>query len=246
MYRIGCAEIWGGIRGAKVEAETSGVRACLFSCACEGEEGGDVYYFSVCANDLITRIALADVMGHGESVANTSRWLYDSLRQRMDSLDGNEVLADLNRLAIDYGYEAMTTAAVVAYYREGSDLMFSYAGHHPALVHHRAAGVWTLAALPEESRPANLPLGVDAAVPYDQAMLPLSTGDRVFIYTDGLIEARDASGRVFGEERLHRVLNELDAPDAASTIEGVLAALNEFTNGRLNHDDVTFIAAEIR
>ena len=79
VHRIRCAEVWGGIRNAELEAVTSGVRASLFSSSCEGGEGGDVYYFSVCGADSLTRVALADVTGHGQTVSQVGRWLYDAL-----------------------------------------------------------------------------------------------------------------------------------------------------------------------
>ena len=84
MYEIKCGEVWGGIRGTDVDAITSGVEACLFSSACDGGKGGDIYYFSVCTGDLLTRIAIADVMGHGKPVSDTSEWLYNSLQERMN------------------------------------------------------------------------------------------------------------------------------------------------------------------
>ncbi len=246
MYKIGCAEIWGGIRGNEVEAETSGVRACLFSSACGGREGGDIYYFSVCSSDLLTRIVVADVTGHGEIVANTSQWLYDTLKVRMDSADGSEVLADLNRLATEYGYKAITTAAIAGFFRKTGGLFFSYAGHYPVLVRPRSQSEWVPAELPDRKDAANLPLGVDADTPYDQSQVLLCPGDQLLIYSDGVIEAPSVAGGRFGEERLRSVLNGLPAADIIAIKRTVLGELEEHTGGTLTHDDVTFIVAEIR
>ena len=115
IYRIACSKIWGGIRGNDLEVVTSGIRASLFSSACDGGKGGDIYYLSVCSSDLLTRIAIADVMGHGHAAADISGWLYESLESNMDSHEGNEILSDLNQQAIQYGYKAITTAAVVTF-----------------------------------------------------------------------------------------------------------------------------------
>ncbi len=244
MYEIRCGEIWGGIQGTDLEAQTSGVRASLFSAACGGGKGGDIYYFSVCDSDLITRVAIADVAGHGEAVSSTSQWLYDSLQKRMNSVSSNEVLADLNRQAVAHGFQALTTAAIAAFYRVSSDLFFSYAGHHPVLVRRQTDTHWSPALLPEDMGAVNLPLGVDADLPYEQSTLGLTRGDQFFLYTDGLVEARSNRGEMFGSQRLQSILDNLSG-DAGEIKRGVLRHLLEFVDGPMKHDDVTFMAVSI-
>ncbi len=245
MYEIKCGEVWGGIRGTDIHAVTSGVEAALFSSACDGGKGGDIYYFSVCSSDLLTRIAIADVMGHGKAVSDTSEWLFNSLRDRMNTTDGNDVLSDLNRLAVEHGRKAMTTAAVAAFYRETNDLSFSYAGHHPVLIRRKAASEWMSLELPETDHPANLPLGVIKELPYDQSTFPLSSGDLVFLYTDGLIEAPNPAGDFFEETGLMATLRSATG-GPKEVKNAVLGALNNHVNGALVHDDVTFLAVSIR
>jgi hypothetical protein len=65
-HQIGCSEIWGGIQGEDLDVRTSGIVASLHSSAAVGAKGGDIYYISVGSNDLLTRIAIVDVTGHGE------------------------------------------------------------------------------------------------------------------------------------------------------------------------------------
>ncbi len=64
--RVHCSEIWGGIRNFDNDVATRPVTTSLFSSSSSGRKGGDIYYFSVCDNDAIARIALADVSGHGD------------------------------------------------------------------------------------------------------------------------------------------------------------------------------------
>ena len=85
MRRIRCAEIFGGNMLADTDLCTRGLTASVFSAASEGEQGGDVYYFSVCSSDLLTRIAVLDMRGHGMEVSHLSKWLYKSLDQHMNS-----------------------------------------------------------------------------------------------------------------------------------------------------------------
>ena len=65
-HRIHCAEVWGGIDHIDRDIVTGGLTASVYSKSSDGSRGGDIYYFSVCGGDQLTRIALADVQGHGD------------------------------------------------------------------------------------------------------------------------------------------------------------------------------------
>ena len=238
-------EIWGGIRSDDLQASTDGLNASLYSRACDGGKGGDVYYFSVCAGGIFTRIAVADVEGHGRAVSEISQWIYDALAARMNSNEGHEVLADLNRMAVDHGYKAMTTAAVITFYRTDCKLYFAYAGHPPIFVHRKANPGWEAVTLRERSTVANLPLGIEPDAPYDEQQVPLVAGDRLFLYTDGLIEAPDHQGDVFGTGRLLDTLEAGSGESFKGLKDAVLDALRRHTGGSLTHDDVTFMVVEV-
>ena len=79
--RLECTGIWGGIRNRDIEITAGKVIGSIYSAACcEGGKGGDIYYFGVCKGDIITRLAVADVVGHGEAVSEVSQYVYDSLK----------------------------------------------------------------------------------------------------------------------------------------------------------------------
>ena len=246
VHHIRCSEVWGGNRGDALDVETSGVRASLFSRACDGGKGGDIYYFSVCGSDQLTRIAIVDVMGHGEAVSDTSQWLYESLTAHMDSGDGTEVLADLNKASVKKGHKSMSTAAIAAFFRENSNLYFSYAGHHPLLLNRKGTGQWIPIKGEESGRLADLMLGVHEHARFIQNSVALSGGDRLFLYTDGVIEAPDANSDEFGQERLIDTLKHTSGKDLAQVRGSVLDAVLRHTGNSMVHDDVTFIAVEIR
>lgn len=244
-HRIRCSEIWGGIQNASLDACTSGIRASLFSCSCEGGRGGDVYYFSVCGHDVLTRVVLADVTGHGESVSRVSQWLYDSLAARMNSRRGYKVLADLNREAEKFGEQAISTATVIGFYRWTGRLYFSYAGHPPVVMYRRQQRQWSTLELPDSAVLANLPVGVTEQSRFDQGRMRIRREDRLLLYTDGVIEAPDAAGRLFGIERLMEVLNQAADESLGRLKDSVLSALRQHSGGSLTHDDVTVLAIEI-
>lgn len=246
MHEIRCSEIWGGIENADLDVCTSGVTASLFSSAADGGKGGDIYYFSVCGSDKLTRIALADVQGHGAAVTSLSGTLFHALEANMNRLEGHDVLVAMNHEASRLGYRGLTTAAVVAFYISDSNLYYAYAGHPPALVRRKATGLWTPAVLKDREEVANLPLGVDDNVAFDQAHTRLAHGDRLFLYTDGVIEAMNAAEEQFGEERLRTLLDANGGASLADIKSAVIDGLRSHTGGPLTHDDVTLMAVEVR
>ena len=251
-HRLRCAEVWGGVRDEDVDACSAALDLSLYSSACDrGGKGGDIYYLSVCAEDQLTRVALADVVGHGEQASRVSEWLYDAMRRRMNELEGDEILADLNALATGRGMEALTTAAVTGFYRDESNLYFSYAGHHPALLCRRGEHSWQPVAIDqaeieEPDTAHNLPLGVIESCRYVQQQLVLASGDRLALYTDGLIEAPSPAGELLGVDRLIDVLDRNAGRELHEIKSAVIAAVRHHTGGPLSHDDVTLLLAEVR
>jgi hypothetical protein len=82
--RLECRQLWGGIRNRDIEVSAGKVIGSIYSApCCEGGKGGDIYYFGVCKGGIITRLAVADVTGHGEAVSEISQFVYDTLKAHM-------------------------------------------------------------------------------------------------------------------------------------------------------------------
>ena len=244
MHQIKCSEIWGGNRASDTDVCTSAVTASLFSVGAEGGKGGDIYYFSVCGSDVLTRIAIADVVGHGQAVSETSQWLYDSIAAHMNSHDGDAVLEDVNKLAKDRGFGAITTAEVITFNKQNSRMHFTSAGHPPALVKRKGIEGWEKVLI-KNPEGKNIPLGVLDDPHYDEQSIPLESGDMLFLYTDGVIEAPCKDGNLFGMDRLMNVL-EKNGHHSLEEIKG--AVLDELHNNGENsfeHDDVTFMSIKV-
>ncbi|MEO8341490.1 MAG: PP2C family protein-serine/threonine phosphatase [Nitrospirota bacterium] len=244
-YRLVCSEIWGGIGALDQDVATRGIAASIYAVAAGGNRGGDIHYLSYCSYDMITRIAVADVRGHGESVTLVSSWVYDALKAQMNTVAGNQVLSDLNRKICERGFEAMTTAAVVSYDTSRSALHFCYAGHPPAMVWRHGAG-WRRLENLAEPEASNLPLGVRASAAYEQGQVTLTAGDRVVMFTDGLLEAEDLHGDAFGEERLLTVLEEQHGASISAIKYAILDSLFNHTKRLPLVDDLTVLTTEVR
>ena len=145
----------------------------------------------------------------------------------------------------------MTTAAVVAYYSRENAARISYAGHPPVLYRRADDKAWSFAKPPgrkslSNGPPMNIPLAVESDTLYGQLEIPMTIGDQLFVYTDGIIDAPSPEGECFG---LARLKDALDANTGASLSElksAVLNTLHQHTEQELTHDDLTMIAIEIR
>lgn len=82
--RLECEELWGGIRQQDVEISAGKIVGSIYAePCCEGGKGGDIYYFGVCEGGAITRLAIADVTGHGEAVSEIGQYVFDALKAHM-------------------------------------------------------------------------------------------------------------------------------------------------------------------
>jgi serine phosphatase RsbU (regulator of sigma subunit) len=244
VHRMHCSEVWGGNSRSDFDVCTRGLTASLFAHTSEGDAGGDIYYFSLCAYDEVTRVLLADVRGHGAEAAEIGRWIYEGLERRMNSLDGAGVLAELNTLVRERDFSALTSAVVVSHYHGGKELYYSYAGHPPVLAR-RNGGEWTVLTVPDgDPGPANLPLGVMAATRYDQVKVDVEPGTQIVLYSDGVTECPGEGDEMLDVGGLARWLAE--AGGAAETLKReVVRKLKEQAGEGLLHDDCTLIVLEL-
>ena len=124
-YRIKCAEIWGGVDNISTDLCTNGIEVSIYSHSSEGMAGGDIYYFSVCNHDVLTRILLADLQGHGIEVTQLSRWIYDILRKTSTIQKGDPCLRHSMCLLHEQGVKAITTAVLATFSAADFTLRFS-------------------------------------------------------------------------------------------------------------------------
>ncbi len=101
---------------------------------------------------------------------------------------------------------------------------------------------------PEELGPTGPVLGVIPGFAYRrQGPMALEPGDAVFLFTDGLVEARDRGSNLYGEERLTASLyaHALAHPDASGILSGVLTDLATFVGTRPMDDDLTCMVLRV-
>jgi hypothetical protein len=155
------------------------------------EVGGDFYLCRALPNGA-QRVLLGDVSGKGVAAALTSALLLGAA-DRCDDLRPAAVLQELNAALRNSGIEGFTTCLCADLASTGV-LLIANAGQLPPYRNGQEIEI-----------PAGLPLGVDAAADYAESSLQLAPGDKLTFLSDGVVEARNAVGELFGFERTRQV-----------------------------------------
>ena len=135
-----CMEVWGGSQLTARGVAFGGLDAWVYSKPYgDAERGGDVYYASSCGTGRIARLLLADVAGHGTSVASTAADLRTLMRRFVNRLDQAEFVRLLNQQFTALGKTGAFATAVVATFFEPSRRMTVCNAGHPRPLLYRAA-----------------------------------------------------------------------------------------------------------
>jgi anti-sigma regulatory factor (Ser/Thr protein kinase) len=198
--------------------------------------GGDFYDFLSLPDGRLALI-IGDVTDKGVPAAIVMATTRSVLRSASEtSTNPGDVLERANNLLCPDIPEKMFITCLYAVLdpRTGR-LVYANAGHD--LPYRRCAtGV-------DELRAVGMPLGLMEDMTYEQKEVQLSPGDSILFYSDGLVEAHNPQGEMFGFPRLRERLAE--HPGGPSVIEYLLGDLYNFTQpGWEQEDDVTFLAIQ--
>ncbi len=241
-----CMEVWGGSQLTSRVVEFGGLDAWVYSKPYgQARSGGDVYYASSSATGRISRLLLADVAGHGNSVAATAADLRTLMRRFVNRLDQTEFVRLLNRQFAALSREgAFATAIVTTFFAPTRRLTICNAGHPRPLLYRAAQQQWDVVGhegRPGQSGPRNLPLGIMDVTEYEQFDVELESGDCLLSYTDALIESCDADGEMLGEAGLLRITRLLGDMEPQKLVEMLVGEIAERDPGNLSDDDVTVL-----
>ena len=185
-------------------------------------------------------VLIADVSGHGTpaavvmAITHSIAHLYPHT-----STHPGELLAFLNdHLADRYtsAIEGFVTAFYAVYDPADRSLKYATAGHNPPRV-------WRCSSQSSEGldEGGNLPLGLMGGLDYPAGETRLHPGDRVVLYTDGITEAANAGGELFGVARLDLLLRQACAQSAEAIVGHIVKAVGAFTGYAAADDDRTLV-----
>jgi phosphoserine phosphatase RsbU/P len=199
---------------------------------------GDFYDFII-VDEKHVGILVADVSGHGLPAALIASMLKVSLAaQALHAFDPKRVLEGLNQSLCGKFKHHFVTAAYAFVDLEKKTLTYAGAGHPPLLLWSKSTG--------SASEVVNngLLLGMFPAETYSVVELPIETGDKVILYTDGIVEARSPSEQEFGIDLFKGFLesnHELPADTFADSMLDELSNWSEHPKGQGQEDDITLL-----
>ena len=204
---------------------------------------GDFYDFIV-VDEKHLGILIADVFGHGLPSALIASMLQSAFAaQSAHASDPVRVLSELNRTLFGKFRSHFVTAAYVFLDLEKSVVNYAGAGHPPLLLWRKSSGSVT------EVLENGIFLGPFHDSTYSAVPLSLEGGDRIILYTDGIVEARNSSREEFGMGRFKAMVEEnhaLPADRFADTLLDGVARWSEKISGPGQSDDITLLAIDFK
>ena len=196
--------------------------------------GGDFFDVIRLANDKVG-LAIADVSDKGVPAAlfmMSSRTLLKGAA--IGSEDPSQVVKTVNDLLTEDNDASMFVTLLYAVYNpESGVLRYANGGHNLPFIAHPDGSSTVLPST------RGIALGVMDGMDYEQSTLTLAPGDTLVLYTDGVTEAENADGEEFGMERLLSVFAESPPADPEDAAKRIFTAVDEFSDGDTQFDDLT-------
>ncbi|HAH07410.1 MAG TPA: serine/threonine protein phosphatase [Elusimicrobia bacterium] len=202
------------------------------------EVGGDLYDFYLTAPERFCFV-IGDVSGKGVPASlfmAVSKTLLKSMADHFRS--PAEVLRHVNDDLSDGNEKAMfVTVFFAAVDTKTGEVEYSNGGHNPPLLMRKGAAPEFLAG------GEGMAVGALKGAGFSKAALKFAPGDRLFLYTDGVTEAMDPSGALYGEERMLEVLRAGAGKTPKAMILDLLESVHAFSKGE-HSDDITMMALD--
>jgi sigma-B regulation protein RsbU (phosphoserine phosphatase) len=193
------------------------------------------FYDVIAADAGHVGLLIADVSGHGVPAALIASMVkMAAVSQRDNAAHPAQLLSGMNRALCGNTQGQYVTAAYVFVDGESKELRYAAAGH-PSMMHLRNGMVTEIAE-------NGLLLAAVDGIAYTEVAVPLEPGDRLLLYTDGMVEARNVGGAMFGEAGLIAALEQSAglAPDEAA--DRIIASVQRWAPSQ--DDDLTVLVCD--
>ena len=247
-HALTCREVWASNRNVAHTVELPGLQGWMYSAPLElGHDGGDIHYLSACDYGVLSRVVLADVSGHGHSIAAAASELLRLVRDHMNRLEQSALLLDLSASlsTVNRNDGAMyATAVVIGFDSTCNDLTVTNAGHPPPLWYRADQRQWEILQKADSSRPerrVGLPIGLGFQTSYEDLVVTFGADDLLICYTDGISDATDDHGRALGVDGLLELARGLSVESPMAAGATLLGLVDAFRHGAPASDDETLI-----
>lgn len=202
------------------------------------EISGDLYDYFVIDEHLLG-VMVGDVSGHGVQSGMVATAAKAGLRLMLDlgAKTPGALLAGMNKAVMATASNALMMTAVVAVVdRAANTLTLANAGHNYPYIYQAASNRVSML-----DKSGGFPLGFESGSAYAESVMAFCPGDRLLLYTDGIIEERCPCGEEFGYERLEGYMRKAlhGPPDAFK--RGLVKLVQDFSGSEHFEDDVTLL-----
>jgi serine phosphatase RsbU (regulator of sigma subunit) len=203
------------------------------------ELGGDFFNYFVLPGDEVA-LFMGDVSGKGVPAALLMANLQATLRARIPLEPDLAAFAERLDCEVEGSTppEVYLTLFLAILDPKQGELRYVNAGHESPFLLRRDGGLERLEA-------TGRPIGLMSGGGYTENRVSLSPGDRLFLYTDGLVDAENESGVAFGPERLERVVSQEGEVDPAAFLARVESAYQDHRGAREAADDATLLILRV-
>jgi sigma-B regulation protein RsbU (phosphoserine phosphatase) len=199
---------------------------------------GDFYEFIPIDRQRVGFL-VADVTGHGVPAALIASMIKVAMQSVVSCAhDPGEVLRGLNRILFRQLHDQLVSAAYLWLDIESYQAAYSAAGH-PPLLRSRDGKI-------ERIESNGLLFGVMADPDYPVCNLPIRSGDRFLLYTDGVIEPENVRGDSFGHSKLAEVVRNHQARPPGELVDQLLSEIRQWQPASVTQqDDITLIVIDV-
>ena len=202
------------------------------------EVGGDYYDVFPLADGRLA-VLIADVAGKGLGAALVTTMLQGALSGMTIGVDPVKVFNHMNQFLCNRGSVGRCATVFLGLLAPDGGLEFVRAGHPSPLLMRQGM-------VSELYCDGSLPIGLFCEDAYLPSHVRLEPGDTLLLYTDGVTEAEDKEGRLFEDIRLKEALSRHQHSSIKDLQDGVFAAVERFSDGISQSDDVTLLVVRYR
>ena len=208
------------------------------------EIGGDYYDFlNIKPDQRKIDVVVGDVCGHGISSALLMASVRASIKQRSSSLGSiSDVVSSANRqLALDVGDSGrFVTFFYLAIDALNRKIRWVCAGHEPTFLYDPTTDSF------EKLAGSGLPLGIDKNFRYEEnTKIGLKKGQIIFLFTDGIPDARNANGDMLGKNNIKYIIRQMSNSSAEEILSAVIQAQRDFQSEQDPEDDSTLVVIKM-
>ena len=202
--------------------------------------GGDYYDFIPMDSNRCA-LVIGDISGKGEAAALLMATLRAALRAQVENKHPVEETIFLvnNMLVKDTPPEKYVTLFYGVFDVARHEFTYVNAGHNPPMLYDQHTGEMNLLST------GGTIIGFLEDIPFEAACENLRPGQALLLYTDGITEAQNPAGEMFGEERLQALVRQYADDDAKSLMGQIHQTVIDFTQGAPQYDDITLVVMKV-